>query len=137
MFDIHLMDAFEKSIKEQMNNQFKKQEEDEVAIPPNSLMATYFMDNVFNMMEVPQDHIFTKTMEYRHSYMQTLAQESLELNLILEKIKSNYIALLDSKRSFIALIFQFLKWVTLYHSVQKLHYHAVIAKASVNCSISS
>ena len=135
MFDIHLMDAFEKSIKEQIRNQFKNQEEEEVNIPRDSLMATYFMDNIFNMMEVPQDEIFTKTMEYRHSYMQTLAQESLELNLVLEKIKNNYIAMLDAKRGLIALGFQFLKWVALYHPVQKLHYHAAIAKASVNCSV--
>jgi hypothetical protein len=133
MFDIHLMDAFEKSIKEQVKNQFKNiQENEEVDISKESYMMTYFMPNVFNIMDIPEEEIFTKTMEYKHSYVNLLAHENLDLNFILEKFKSNFISLLDAKKVIVAKTFQFIKWVISYHQVQKLHYHAAVVEDAVS-----
>lgn len=132
MFDIHLMDSFEKSIKEQVHNQFKKkQESEEMNIPKESYMMTYFMPKVFDIMDIPEEEIFTKTMEYRHGFLKNLAREHLDINFLLEKFKSNYMAIQDSKKIIVAKTFQFIKWVCSYHQVQEFHYHAALAKDAV------
>jgi hypothetical protein len=115
MFDIHLFDSFEKSIKEQVKNQFKKKESEELEIPKDSYMASFFMGNIFKIMNIPENQIFTKTLDFKDGYIKRLAKENLDLNFVLEKYKSNYLAVIESKKIFVARAVQFIKWVLSYH----------------------
>lgn len=117
MFDIHLMDSFEKSIKAQMKNQFENVDVAEVKVPAQSYMSSFFMKNLFNMPIMSPESVFTKTMDYRHSFVKKLADDSLELNILLETYKSSQIKMLDSKRKLLASSYQFFKWVAVFDIV--------------------
>ena len=109
MFDVHLMDSFEKHF----NKKDVRKEDEDVEIDKNSYSTNYFIDNIFGIMNIPENDIFTKTFNFKEVFIVKFAVDSLEFNTKLESFKNQYISTLDPKQCFLANTFQFLKWVIL------------------------
>lgn len=111
LFDIHLMDSFEKTIKKEMKANKEENQDDETQLPEDSHTSTYFMENIFSILSIPEEEIFTKSMDYNHQFIRKLADDNLQLNEKLERFKSEYIKGLSSRANFIASVIQFTTWV--------------------------
>jgi hypothetical protein len=133
LFDIHLMHSFEKTVKKEMDAmQNNIHEDDEVPVPADSFTATYFVDNLFKILNVPDEDVFTNSLDFKPSFARTLAQDNIILNSRLEKFKSEHIKGLSNRANFVASVVQFTKWVDLFVDlVQKFHYHAGTDKATI------
>lgn len=134
LFDIHLMHSFEKTVKQEMDAiQNNIHEDDEVPVPADSYTATYFVDNMFKILHVRQDDVFTSSLDFKQKFAQKLALDNINLNSRLEKFKSEHIKGLSRRANFLASVMQFTKWVNLLvNLVQKFHYHAATDEATIS-----
>lgn len=110
LFDIHLMDSFEKVIKKQIDAGNSDEDRD-VEVSKASYFYVYFVEHIFSILKVPNEEIFTKSLEFNQPFVHQLANENLNINTKFERYKSEYIRGLGSKAKFIAGSFQFIKWV--------------------------
>lgn len=111
VFDIHLMESFEKMLKEKEKNKRRTMFDDNVSIPTDSFMLKYFVKHLFQIVELPKSEIFTKGMEFKRFFVRKLAQDSIEVNTQLEKYKSSHVKSLSGRSGLIAGFYQFFKWV--------------------------
>lgn len=94
-------------------------------VPSDSLMVTYFIDNVFGIMKIKEENIFTKSFDFQTDYVKKMRSESLAVSTRLDKIKNQKLGTLNKRTNLVALIADFLRWLQitiLVHLLSELEY---------------
>ena len=96
IFDMNILDKMDFSNNNSLLNQI--QLNTTVIEPPSdSHIVNYFSKNIFKIMEIREDHVFTSIFNYKSTFIKKLQSESFNINNVFENYKSSHILTLNSR----------------------------------------
>jgi hypothetical protein len=101
-------------------------------LPKDSLTLTKFFGNFFSILKLNDNQIFTSTYDFQPEFVKTLAAQSHEVNIVFEKIKSDYHHTLNRRNGILANTFQFIKWVRGFILLQIVLHVEPILRLTIN-----